>query len=278
MLLALVSCGSQHLYARKKPTAQPQKLPAAEKIVEGHLQALGGKKRVALIRDATYEWTIQLNDQILGKARLETKAPGSLRSVMTFGNGQIIHGANANSAWVQGLDGQSRRLTGAEESVAKLQALLEASHLVDYRKLNVMARVIALGDLASKPAFVVEFSMTGGARLHYWFSLDSKLLVKIEDEARKTTTRFSDYRPVATPPGVLEPHRLTLSTGSGELTFLLQRSAYNSGIVDSSFDLPSVMEDLDLATLSREGRSRFGIENRLQEVSDLVCHRVDPTL
>lgn len=51
LLLVLVSSSSQNFYAQKKAAEQPQKLPAAEKIVESHLKALGGKKRVALIRD-----------------------------------------------------------------------------------------------------------------------------------------------------------------------------------------------------------------------------------
>ena len=57
-----------------------------------------------------------------------------MRSEMTFGNGQIISAANTSSAWVRGLDGQLRTLTGAEAEAAKLQALLDASHLVDLQE------------------------------------------------------------------------------------------------------------------------------------------------
>ncbi len=53
-----------------------------------------------------------------------------------------------------------------------------------------MARVVSLEDLNSDPAYVVEFSTRSGARLRYWFSANSKLLVKIEDKARKTTTQL----------------------------------------------------------------------------------------
>ncbi len=61
-----------------------KKLPSAEKIVDNHLKAIGGKKRLAAIRDATREWTIQLNDQPIGTAKTQTKAPASLRSEMTI--------------------------------------------------------------------------------------------------------------------------------------------------------------------------------------------------
>jgi len=67
--------------------AQQSKLPSAEKIVDGYLKAIGGKKRVAAIRDATYEWQIKLKDLPLGLGRTQTKVPSSVRSELTFGNG-----------------------------------------------------------------------------------------------------------------------------------------------------------------------------------------------
>ncbi|MGH9968334.1 MAG: hypothetical protein ACREBG_10975 [Pyrinomonadaceae bacterium] len=266
LLLILFAGGFQHLVAQQK-TARPQKLPSAQKIVDDYLKAVGGKKRLALIRDATYEWTIQLNDQPMGTARTQIKSPGSLRSEMTFGNGQIISAASMRSAWVHGLDGQLRTLTGAEGTTAKLQALLDASHLVELKKLNVLARPISVGDLASEPAYIVEFSMRNGARLRYWFSVSSKLLLKIEDNERKTTTRLKEYRPQGTSEGVLEPHRVSLSTGpSGELAFLLQRASYNTGIVDSTFDPPGADQTLDIRTLLREvGSNQDEVERRVSE-------------
>ncbi len=47
--------------AREAVTA-PAKLPAADKIVEAYLKAIGGKKRVAAIRDATFEWAVHVDD------------------------------------------------------------------------------------------------------------------------------------------------------------------------------------------------------------------------
>ena len=179
---------------RAQSNSAAKKLPSAEKIVGNYLKAIGGKKKLSAIRDASLEWTIQLNDQPIGKARIQIKSPASRRLEMKFGNGEIISGASPASAWVLGLDNRLLTLTGAEAAAAKLQALLDASHLIDYKKLNVMARVISLGDLAAEPAYIIEFSNRSGARLRYWFSVKSSLLVKVEDEVRKTTVRFADYQ------------------------------------------------------------------------------------
>ncbi|MCM3902136.1 MAG: outer membrane lipoprotein-sorting protein [Pyrinomonadaceae bacterium] len=267
VLVVLVGCGADQLLAQKKAAVPTRKLPSAEKVVDNYLKAIGGKKRIVAIREAAYDWTIQLKDQTMGTARTQIKAPGSVRTEMTFGNGQIISAANTRSAWVYGFDGQLRTLTGAESDAAKLKSLLDASRLVDYKKLNVMARVVSLSDLPSETSFIVEFSTRNGARLRYWFSANSKLLLKIEDEASKATARFADYRVAVPTSTVLEPHQLSVSTdGSGELTLVLQRVDYNKAIPDTVFNPPVPGESLDVAALLREvGRNQDLVEKRVSE-------------
>src|ERR1043165_7696152 len=126
-----------------------KKLSSAEKIVSEYLKAIGGKKAAAAQRDATCEWTVYFNNQPFASARTLRKEPGSERLELTFGNGQIISAANARSAWELGLDKQLRTLTGVEAATAKLEATPSASHHVDLKKANVLARVISLDDLAA---------------------------------------------------------------------------------------------------------------------------------
>jgi hypothetical protein len=256
--------------AAQSQKAPAKKLPSAEKIVENYLKAVGGKKRLLAIRDATYEWMIELNNQPIGTAKTQIKAPASFRSEMQFGNGQLIAGATPASAWMYGLDNHLLTLTGAEAAAAKLHALLRASNLTEYKKLNVMARVISLGDLASEPSYIVEFSTRGGGRLRHWFSVKSSLLVKVEDDARKTTTRFEDYKAATAQSSLLEPHLLRLKSGDGELTFRLQRATYNTGIPSSTFDPPKGAEALDIPGLLREVvRNQDEVEKRVGEYAFL---------
>ena len=268
LILIFLGCTAPPLCGQQKTSARSQKIPTAEKIVENYLKALGGRKRVAAIRDAILEYTIQLNDQAIGVAKLQTKAPGSALSEMTFGNGSIVSAANTSSAWTKGLDGELRTLTGAESGAAKLQALLDASHLVDLKKASVAARVISLGDLGSEPAFIVEFSTRGGAKIVYYFSRDSALITRIEDDARRLSTRFGDYR---LENGMIEPHQIRINLrGTGELTLLLRRAEYNTGIAPSIFDPPGATEALDVAALMREvSRNQDQLEQRFTEYSYL---------
>ena len=266
-VIIAILCGgwAQSLRAQQLATA-PRKMPAAEKIVDSYLKVIGGKKRVATISDATYEWTIHLRDQPMGLAKTQTKSPSSVRVELSFGNGQVISAATARSAWMVGLDGKLHTLTDAEAAAARLQAVLDASHLLDIRKSNVLARTVSTVDIETKPAYVVEFSLRSGARLKYLFSTTTKLLVAIDNEARKTRTRFEDYRAEG---NILEPHRVSINNGgTGELTFLLQHVSYNNGISDASFDPPRSNEDVDVAALLRKvSLNQNQLEKRFTEYS-----------
>jgi len=264
--VASVAVG-QETKAAKKPSA---KLPSAEKIVSDYLKAIGGKKAAAAHKDATYEWVVQLNNQPIGTARTLRKAPASERFELTFGNGQIVSATNSRSAWEIGLDKQLRTLTNVEAATAKLQATLASSHLLDYKKANVLARVVSLGDPGSEPAYIVEFSTRSGARLHYYFSLRSKLITKITTNLKNQRLIFEDYR---SEQGVLEPHRIRMTlpggpNSSGELTLVLHSVKYNTGLDDQLFDPPGATEKLDVAALLREvALNQDQTEHRVAEYS-----------
>src|ERR1051325_11614526 len=257
-VLLLLACTVQTAFAQNK------KIPSAEKIVDNYLKAIGGKKAAGALKDATYDWIVQLNNQPIGTARTQTKAPSSERSELTFGNGQIISGTNTRSAWEVGLDNHLRTLTGLESAAAKLRASLDSSRLINFKKANVLARVLSLGDLGSEPAYIVEFSTRAGARFQYYFSVKTSLITKITGDVRKTRVLFEDYRPEQ---GILEPHRVRMNVeGSGELTLQLHSVKYNTGIDDRVFDPPAATENLDVVALLREvGQNQDELENRVAE-------------
>jgi hypothetical protein len=270
LLLCLVAtiCLTNGTSAGGQNTAVSRKLPSAEKITDKYLKALGGKKAVGAIRDATYEFVIKLKEQPIGTARLQRKPPSSERWEMIFGNGQIVSGANNSSAWEKGLDGRLQTLTGVESATAKLRALLDASHFGNYKKSNVLARVVSLEDQGSEPAYIVEFATRGGARLQYYFAVKTGLLARIIDDVTKRQTWVEDYRAVG---GVLEPHRIRMEVGgSGDLTFLLQSVQYNLNVDDRIFDPPAVDGMLNVSGLLRQvGKNQEEIEKRVTEYSYL---------
>ena len=276
--IASAALGPRAVALAQSATQPPNKVPSADKIVSDYLKAIGGKKASAAQKDASYEWIVNFNNQPIGTARTLRKAPASERLELTFGNGQVISATNARSAWELGLDKQLRTLTSLEAATAKLQATLAASRLVDFKKANVLARVVSVGDLApsssvaADPAYIVEFSTRSGARVQYYFSIKSKLVTKVTSDTTKARVVYEDYRREL---GLLEPHRVRMTvTGSGagapagELTLVLQSVKQNTGIDDGLFDPPAASENLDVAALLREvSRNQDETENRVAEYS-----------
>lgn len=242
-------------------TVPAQKLPSAEKVVSNYVKAIGGKKRALAVRDARFEWTVALKEQVMGRAVTEVLAPSSVRWDLIFQNGEIQEAANPTSAWTRGLDGKLRTLTDREAHSARLLAMLDASRLVDYKKQKVLARTLNLDATETEPAYVVEFAMRNGARLRYWFGTRTHLLLKIRDEARSLTLRFADYRPEGE---LLQPHRIERELGeTGTLTLTLNTVRYNVGLAANRFD-PPVSEALDINALLKE------IDKNQEEIDERV--------
>lgn len=268
-VVVVVSLSSFSICAQQTRAESRQKLPAPDKIIGDYWKALGGKKRLAAVRAATYEWTIEGEER--GRVRVWEKAPAAVRADMTLEDGETSVAASARSAWARDADGTVRTLTDEEAGAAKLQAALTASRLIDYKKLNVLARTVALDRSDAEAAYVVEFSTRAGARLRYSFGVNTKLLLKIDDEARRTSTRFTDYR---TTGGVVLPHRMqqtaTVSQpakadGPAALTMQLQRVSYDQPLSDTLFDPPTTAS-LDIPALLKEvEKNQEKLDERVSE-------------
>ncbi|HEV2707066.1 MAG TPA: hypothetical protein VGV59_14170, partial [Pyrinomonadaceae bacterium] len=246
------------------------KLPAPDKIVAEYFKAVGGKKRLAAVRDSVSEWSVERRGQEAGTARVHLKAPDAARTdILLAEGGELDIVANARSAWVREPDGRLRTLTDAESYAARLHALLDASRLVDYKKQNVLARTAALEAVGGDTAYRVEFSTRTGARLAYWFSTTSKLLLKVRDETRRLGWRYMDYR--ARGAQTLEPHRIEFERDGGEtLSLVLREARYNAGVADSIFEPPSE-SSLDIPALLLEvGRNQDEIDERVSEYTYTV--------
>ena len=236
LLCLLVFASSPPLVWAQNKVA-PRKLPSAETVVNGYLKAIGGKKRVRAIKDATYEWTVLANNKPAGTATTRVLVPSSARVDLALADGRLLFVVNDRSAWMLGRDGKFQTLSDAEFNAAGLQAVLDANHLLDFKKRNVLARVISYNDTQSfGPAYVVEFSLRTGARRKYWFHAVSKLLMRIDDEDLRTITRMEDYRKEKL---ILEPHRVVINNGgASDLIFILKSATYNTGLPQWIFEPP----------------------------------------
>ncbi|HEX8188636.1 MAG TPA: hypothetical protein VF586_09805 [Pyrinomonadaceae bacterium] len=232
--------------------AQGAKLPAPDKIVGEYLKAVGGKSRVASLRDVTYEWAVLSAGGEAGTARTRLKTTGALRTDFLLPEGGWDAAANPRTAWLRGRDGRLSTLTDREAFAARLQAMLESGYFADYRKQKVLARTVGREEVAGGPAYAVEFTTRAGARLRYWFDAQSKLLLQSSDEARRTRVRYADWRARSGSPLKAEPHRVEVEReGEAALTLTLTGASYNTGLADSLFE-PPADATLDIPALLRD--------------------------
>ena len=224
-----------------------RKLPSAEKIVGAYLKAAGGKKRLAAVADASYEWAVA--GEPAGGATSHLKAPSSVRLSVRRAGGETSAGVTTRAAWTRGADGTVRTLTDAAAKSARLRATLEASRLVDFKKRNLLAVTVGVEAVGGEQAYAVEFRARDEARVRYLFGASSKLPLEIRDERGRTLARFSDYRAVG---GVSEPHRVELALeGGNSIKLELKSVRHNVGLGESAFDAPAAA-DFDARALIKE--------------------------
>jgi hypothetical protein len=251
ILFALVACVSA---SAQKVSAARQKLPSAEKVVGDYLKAVGGKKRLAALRDAVYEWDAGAEGGATGRAETRLKSPASAHLLVRVEGAELSAGATTRAAWSRGSDGKVRTLTDAEAKQSRLRAALDASRLVDLKKINLSAVVTGVEQASGEAAHAVEFRSREGARLRYLFSVASKLLLEVRDGGGRPLARFSDYRPRES--GVREPHRAELLLGdAGAFRLELRAARYNSDFAAAVFDAPAA-EGLDARSLLKDVMER----------------------
>ncbi len=165
---------------------------------------MGGKSRVAAMRDVTYEWVVLREGREAGTARMHLKATGALRTDFLLADGEWDAATNPRSAWLR-RDGRLRTLTDRRLSPHGSRRMW-TSRLADYKKQKVLARTVEREEVAGTPAYVVEFSRRNGARLRYWFGVDRKLPCK--SQTRRANAHPLQGLPRArTASGRTAPHR-----------------------------------------------------------------------
>ena len=203
--------------------------------------------------DAGGEWRV----------RVLTKSPASARTELRGQSVETSATASPRLAWRSAPGVAVETLTGRESHAAKLQAVLGAGHLVDFKKMKVLARTAGVEEVKGEPAYLVEFSTREGARERFWFGVKSRLLLKTADGEGGGVCFYEDYRAVE---GVLVAHRSVCEKeGAAGAPHVLTGVRFNTGLPDTLFDPPSDAT-LDLTALLRDlARNQDEVDTRLDD-------------
>ncbi len=228
-LLALSAVGAHAQAAQGVPGASPAGLPTAEQVLADYHRAAGGRERMAAIRDVTVHWHVEIAGQPRRAAVSMRMAPGSLREEMWSGAANTF---TPGTAWRRRRDGTVAEDTSAGVAASRLQASLEASHLVGLAEQGITAGVVGADSVDGERAYRVEFARDGATRV-WLFGARSHLPLRVALPG-PVFIRYSDYRPVD---GVLEAHRVEITNGEpgNGLVFVLDRIRKNTGLTDADF-------------------------------------------
>jgi hypothetical protein len=264
LLLLLAAVTALSVTGQESGTARnSHALPAAGKIIGDYLKAVGGKKKIAGVRDATYEYSI--TGESSGTAKVNLKAPSSLKiEIHSAERTEMQFAVSGNSVWAQGADGSVRTITDRTANDDRLLATLLASRMVDFGKLNILARTTGIEQNGSVANYLVEFSMRNGARVIARFDAITKLPVSLKEAAGDVGVSFSNYQSVES---VLEPQVVTFgSHGGTKYVLRAGRSTRNTALAQSIFDPPSNGEGINIpALLSEIQANQKKIDERVSE-------------
>lgn len=136
--------------------------------------------------------------------------------------------------------------------------------------VKIAAQTVGSEKVAGETASVVEFSARNGARIRYFFGVNSKLPIKIENPAAQNSVCLSDYRDAGN--GVLEAQKLTepcaAESNANSVVFEMEKVSYNAPLNQTIFDPPGTLENFDLAALLVElTKNEEKLQERLSEYS-----------
>jgi len=244
-------------------------LPTVDQIVERHLQALGGRDKIAAVHSVVQhlvyrEGSLVIPDAFIARMRPYYKTIGDPKDKTT----EINEGYDG-SAWEYYADpGVVLRTVGAAAAATRHSTEIIDS-LVDYKSLGTRIEMAGLDAFAGNPAYKLHVTLADGFEKDVFIDQQSFLIIGDRRSAPihafgasvRSENRIGDYRSVN---GVLFPYTIReIEIGSGR--------ELNSNTVQSIV----VNEQLDPSFFSPPQYQRTPLQQMLEQLymerTDSVC-------
>ncbi len=211
----------------------------AETVIADYVNAIGGTKNLAALKDVQFEMSLVTPMGNLGMSMRQKGGTKVAQTISMQGNVVSNRVYNGEKAVESGMGGQ-REMEGEELTDMQEQALFckEAAYIASGAKLTLKGVEVVEG----KKAYVVEVERPDGKKTTEYYDMASSLKIREisssegPDGAPATVINdFGDYKAVK---GVLFPHSITISgvfpvPMKGTVTTL----KVNEGIEDAAFEL-----------------------------------------
>jgi hypothetical protein len=222
--------------------ASEEALPEAEAILDGYIEATGGKAAYEKITNRVTKAKLEITAQGIAM-NLTIYAARPNKSYMLIESeaiGTIEKGTDGTTVW------EMSAMLGPQvkDGQEKIDTLREAmfDKFVNWREMYEKAECVGIEMLSEKPALKVVLTPRDGKPQSFYFDQASKLLVKVELTVENpmgtipVETFLEDYRSID---GVLLPHKSRVVAMGQERVLTTESVEHNVELPPDRFDLPA---------------------------------------
>lgn len=208
----------------------------AQKVIDRYIEVIGGKDKLAAIKDITMKMTAPIQGMSL-EIISKQKAPNKL-VVSTMMNGAVMmeqkfDGTNG----VVSQMGQKQKLEGKDAEDMKGQAVLFAES--QYQTMGYKLALKGIEQVEGKNAYQVEVTAPSGGKSTEFYDVTTGFKIReveTSGEGANAVTTINDYDDYKEVSGVKFPHKITL-TGAAPfaISSTVNSIEINKGIEDAAF-------------------------------------------
>ncbi len=208
-----------------------------EEIFARHLEKLGGKAKMAALKDRTLEYTGKIQTMEM-KVKSVLKRPGKMYQEMSMMGMVQRGGYDGEKGW-----GASPRgvvdVTGEQLEMLKSETALEYD---TYRELGYATSISGTKTINGKECYEITLTKTGAPGMRHYLGMDDFLLhrqvliLSTPNGPVEQSTDCMEYKDIK---GYLVPARLEQSVMGQTVSFTLDRADVNSGVPDTLFVKPA---------------------------------------
>ena len=223
------------------PSGSPN-MPAgqtAEKVIDSYLMAIGGKDKLAAIKDLTIESKAEIQGQPLVIKKIN-KVPNLSYNVILMGGAmelqKSVYDGKTYAQYAQGNKAPNDE-KGAMDVPIKGQEIAE----LYYISLGAKLELKGIEKVDEADAYVIEVVFPSGAKSLEYFDFESGLKLRSTQFMQgpqgevALSTNYKDYKEVD---GILFPYLTIIPAGPGmNLEAKVESIKINSGVADSIFKI-----------------------------------------
>jgi zinc protease len=208
-----------------------------DEIFAKHLEKIGGKAKIAALKDRTIEYTGKMQTMEM-KVKNVMKTPGkTYQEIAMMGMVQKM-GFDGEKGWASSPQG-IMDLTGEQLEALKTEGTEDYD---GYKQLGYTAAVTGTKSIGGKECFEITLTKTGAPALKHYLGMEDYLLhrqtvtLSTPRGPMEQSTDYLEYKDVN---GYLIPSRLEQNVMGQTIAFTLDKAEVNSGVADSLFVKPA---------------------------------------